>query len=132
MGGRILLGLAALGLLAGGIVHAAAFPKAATQIGEAKLTPFLSGSFKALWLIDSMVQLLLALLLTLVLFRPAIAGRPTLVILGLVPLGTAVLITIFLGGFPAIYLLAGCALATIVGGLLHEAGATSTLEPTDH
>lgn len=96
---RILLGFAALLLLAGGLLHAYAFPGAQAALAKAALPAFYAGSFRALWLIDSASLVILAGLFAAIALRPEVGTRPVLVFLALLPAATACLIYWFVGPF---------------------------------
>jgi hypothetical protein len=102
---RWLLALSALLLFLGGIAHAAAFGKAAAVLAASSVPSFFGNAFKALWLIDSSTQEILALTFGLAALKPATATRLSLSLAALIPAATAMVIYSFLGGFFAGHLL---------------------------
>jgi hypothetical protein len=119
---RILLALAALLMAVGGTMHALAFfAKVSAQISAAKLSPFLEGAFKGLWLIDSSTMLCMALIFGWLAVRPFAATRAVIAMLGLIPLGTGLLLYIYLGNFFAAHIM----MATTVSAWLAAALKTS-------
>lgn len=68
---RLLLGLAALIMLAGGAFHGLAYPKAMAAIGASHLSPRRVAIFKGLWLNDAAVVMLLGVIYLAVASRPA-------------------------------------------------------------
>src|SRR5262249_24367545 len=85
--------------------------------GASNLAPFFRQSLKALWLIDS-VTLTLASIFSLAALSPSYISGLVVELLAFVPMGTGILLYIFLGRFgPAHLLLAAGALA-LAGGLL--------------
>jgi hypothetical protein len=114
---RLLLGFSSLILALGAFVHAAAFGKALAAIGRSDLAPFFGTCLKALWLADSTTCLILAATFALIAARPAVATRPLVLLLALIPTATAVLIYTFLGGFFAGHFLLVPAVAAFVAGL---------------
>ena len=101
-----MLAIASLLMAVGGYMHAAAFfAKISTQISAARLSPFLEDAFKGLWLIDSSTMFCLAVIFGWLAFRPHSAGRAVVAMLGLLPLGTGLLLYIFLGNFFAAHIM---------------------------
>jgi hypothetical protein len=96
---RILLSLSALLLSAGGVLHALAFKGALTALSTNPMPSFYSGSFKALWLIDSATLVSLSALLAYAVVRPHSVARPVVILLALIPMATAALIYTFVGPF---------------------------------
>src|SRR3954468_21246167 len=102
---RVLLALSSLLMLVGGVMHALAFlAKVSAQISATKLSPFLEGAFKGLWLIDSSTMLCLTVLFAWLAIKPGAASRAVIVLLGLIPLGTGLLLYIYLGNFFAAHI----------------------------
>ena len=114
---RILLALASVLQLLGGLAHASAFPRASAALATTNLTPFFSASFKALWLADSTTMLALATVLGALAIRPGCATRPIVLLLSLIPFAVARLIYTFLGGFFAGHLLLTNAVIVFAAGL---------------
>lgn len=115
---RILLSLAVLILAGAGVVHAMAFPKALTVIEATNMPAFYANSFKGLWLIDSATLIGLAMVLALIVARPAMAARWVLLLLALIPAATAGIVYYFVGPFFAPHTLAAAALMIFAAGLL--------------
>jgi hypothetical protein len=115
---RILLAFSALLFLFGAWVHTSAFSKVSAAIAKSDLPEFFGSGFKTLWLMDSAVQIILAILFTLAAIGPSAAPRWVIVIVALIPLTTAMLAYYFLGNFIAGHLFLTAAVAAILGGLL--------------
>ena len=116
---RICLAAAAMLLLFGGVVHTGAFQKAVAVVSASDLTPFFAKTFKALWLIDSTMVLTSAIIFGVVAFRPAMASKAVVALVGLMPAVVAVLLYSFVGAIvPAHLLLVASGLA-FAGALLH-------------
>ena len=98
---RILLALSSLILVAGGIIHAAAFRRFDAAVAGTSLSPFYGNTARALWLIDSATQLILALTFAWIAIRPGAASPVLIALIGLIPAATAVLIYVFVGNFAA-------------------------------
>jgi hypothetical protein len=113
---RFLLAFSAVLLLAGAVIHAAAFRHAAAAIAESNLRPFFGNSSKSLWLGDSATLFGVALLCGLISFRPAAATRPVVMLIAFIPAATAVLLYLFLGSFFAGHLLLISAAAIFFAG----------------
>jgi hypothetical protein len=118
MASRILMAIAALLMGAGAYVHAAAFQKARAALAAASLTPFFSGSFKALWLADSTTMTSLMLIYGLIAAYPAAVSRPATALLALIPAAIGVLIYTFVGVFFAGHMLMATAVVVVLAALL--------------
>lgn len=117
---RILFGVSALLLAIGAHFHTRAFGKTAAAVGDSNLPAFLGNGFKVLWLQDSVVTNLLAIIVAIVAINPKTAPRWIIIVLALVPIMTAVLVYYFIGNFYGghIFLVAG--IAAIGGTLLRS------------
>ena len=113
---RCLLWIAAALLLLGAFLHTSAFPRVRSAVASSNLPSFFGQSLKGLWLIDSMTLLILAVVFGLLAAKPALASGLVLALIALIPVGTAVLLYIFMGLFPAAHLL------MVAGGLAVAAG----------
>jgi hypothetical protein len=118
--GRILLAFSAILLAIGAWIHTAAFDKVSAAVAKSDLDAFLGKGLKVLWLQDSTIAIVLAIVFATVAIRPFAAGKTVIVLLGLVPVVTASLVYHFIGNFVAghIFLTAGA--AAILGGLLRR------------
>lgn len=114
---RILLATAALLLLASGLFHASAFTRSFAALPTASIPTFHLGVYKAFWLMDSAVQIVLAALLVAVATRPA-ANRTIIFLLSLVPGATAVLLYYFVGRFFAAHILVFVTAILVAAGLV--------------
>jgi hypothetical protein len=123
---RSFLGLAAAILLAGAWMHTSAFHRVAEAAAISNLEAFFAHSLPALWLIDSAVMTVLALLFAAVAFRPAMAAPPVVLILGLIPGATAYFLYRFIGSsfIPAHMLAFAAALTLTSAALRFRAGAS--------
>ena len=115
---RSFLGIAALLLLLGAFLHTSAFPRTEAAVAASNLTPFFGQSLKGLWLIDSLTLFVLALLFGLSAWRPPLAPGLLVALVALIPLGTATLLYVFLGLFPAAHLLLVAGSLALAAGLL--------------
>ena len=113
---RCLLWIAAALLFLGAFLHTSAFPRVLSAVASSNLPSFFGQSLKGLWLIDSMTLLILAVVFGLLAAKPALASGLVLALIALIPVGTAVLLYIFMGLFPAAHLL------MVAGGLAVAAG----------
>jgi hypothetical protein len=114
---RALAALVAMMQVGGGLAHASAFSGAAAIVEGVPLPPFILGSFKTLWLIDSTLQVVLGLIAAALAWRPGLASGVLLVALGLIPLGSALLLYRFLPGFYAGHLMVMSAAGLITAGI---------------
>lgn len=113
---RFLLGLSSIISALGGAMHAAAFRKAVTAIEGSNLARFYGGSSKGLWLADSTTLFILAVIFGLIAARPSAATGPLIMLVALIPAGTAIMIYTFLGGFIAGHILLVIAVLAFVAG----------------
>ncbi len=114
---RIFLAVAALILAAGGVLHAMAFSKALSALGGASMPDFYANSFRSLWLIDSAALISLAIILAVIIARPAMATRWIVVLLALIPGATAGIVYCFVGPFFAPHTLVVASLLIVAGGV---------------
>ncbi len=114
---RLLIAFSALCLLAGSAVHGLAFPKASDTVAQSNLPPFFVGALKGLWLSDSATLFTLALVFGFVAARPEAASTPLLVLLGLVPLASALSIYAMMGNFFAGHVLLAASGAVLLAAL---------------
>jgi hypothetical protein len=114
---RWLLAIAAALLLLTAVLHTSVFAQTRAAVAASNLTTFFGQSLQALWLIESVTLLTLAVVFGLVAARPAMASGTMVALLALVPAGTAGMLYRFLGGgfAPAHVLLLAAALAFVAG-----------------
>src|SRR5882724_1931377 len=119
--GRILLAFSAIVLAVGAWIHTAGFNRMSAGLTKSDLNPFLGRGFKVLWLQDSTIAIVLAIVFGVVAIQPAAASKPVIVLLTIVPVITAALTYYFIGNFFGghIFLVAG--IAAILGRLLYPA-----------
>jgi hypothetical protein len=116
--GRILLVFSALLLTIGTWIHTAGFRRMSAGIAKSDLAPFLGKGFKVLWLQDSTIAIVLAIVFAIVAVRPSAASKTMILLLGLVPLITAILTYLFIGNFIGGHIFLTAGVAAILGGLL--------------
>ena len=115
---RLLLGIAAFLLLFDVAIHTAAFAKASPLLGQIVNGDFYPGALRAVWLIDSSSLAVLAALLIAIAWRPGLATRGIVILLGLMPAAAALLFYSICGlGFLPGHLMAGAAILTIAAGI---------------
>src|SRR5690348_1987440 len=115
---RILLFLSAFLFAFGAWIHTSAFGKVSAAIAKSDLADFFGKGFKTIWLMDSSVQMILAIVFAFVAIRPNAATKPIVVLIALIPLTTAIFAYYFLGNFIAGHLFLVGSLAAIFGALL--------------
>jgi hypothetical protein len=116
MASRILLGVSSFILLAGGVIHAMAFRRF-DPVANA-LPPFYANASRALWLIDSATQLVLAAAFAWLAARPEASTPVVVAFMALIPAATAVLIYAYVGNFAAGHLLAAAAATSLAAAAL--------------
>lgn len=117
---RILLGFSAILLAVGAHFHTSAFGKTATAVAESNLPAFLGNGLKVLWLQDSVITNVLAIIFAIDAVKPTAAPKWIIVILALVPIVTAGLVYHFIGNFFGGHIFLTAGIAAILGGLLKE------------
>jgi hypothetical protein len=115
---RILLFLSAFLFAFGAWIHTSAFGKVSAAVAKSDLADFFGKGFKTIWLMDSSVQVILAIVFAFVAIRPNAATKPIVVLIALIPLTTAIFAYYFLGNFIAGHLFLVGSLAAIFGALL--------------
>jgi len=118
---RILLGSSALVFALGAWIHTSAFDRMSASVAKSDLPAFFGNGFRVLWLQDSALQIVFAILFALVAIRPSLATRWVIAIVALIPLTTAVMIYCFIGNFIGGHVFLAGAIAAILGGLLSSA-----------
>ncbi len=117
---RILLGFSAIVFAFGAYIHTSAFGRMSEAVAKSDLLPFFANGFRTLWLMDSAVQIALALVFAIVAIKPNAATRPIVTLIALVPLSTAGFIYHFIGNFVGGHIFLAGGLAAILGALLKE------------
>jgi hypothetical protein len=117
---RILLAFPALVLAIGAWIHTSAFGRVSTAIAKSDLPDFFGKGFKVLWLQDSALQLIFAIVFAVLAIRPTAAPRWIVIMLALLLLTTVALVYYFIGNFIAGHLFLVAAVAAILGALLKD------------
>jgi hypothetical protein len=115
---RILLALSPAILLLGCFMHTSAFKKVVAVLAFSNLPAFYGNSLKALWLIDSITLAILGVTFAAIALRPVNVRRSLILLLGLIPAGTSILLYTFIGMFIPAMLLVAAILIFIAGFLL--------------
>jgi hypothetical protein len=118
--GRILLALSAVLLALGAHFHTSAFGKTSAAVAESNLPVFLGNGLKVLWLQDSVITNVLAIIFAIVAIKPTSAPKWMVIVLGLVPVATACLVYYFIGNFYGGHVFLTAGIAALLGGLLKE------------
>jgi hypothetical protein len=113
---RILFAVSAAILLLGCFMHTTAFKKVVAAVAASNLPAFYGNALKALWLIDSITLAILGVIFVTIALRPINVRRSLILLLGLIPAGTSILLYTFIGIFiPAHMLLVAAILIFIAG-----------------
>jgi len=123
MPARLLLGLAALIMLAGGAFHGLAYPKAVAMIGASDLAGRSAAIYKGLWLNDAAVVMLIGLIYLAVASKPVLATKMMLLFLSALPLAGALSIYATVGNFLPGHLLLASAIMAAVAALVPDSRA---------
>ena len=118
--GRTLLAFSALLFAFGAWIHTSAFGHVSAAVANSDLPEFFGKGFKTLWLQDSGLQIVLAILFALTAIRPSTATRWVIVLVALIPFTTAMLAYYFIGNFIAGHLFLVASVSAIMGGLLKQ------------
>ena len=117
---RILLAISVIVFAFGAYIHTSAFGRMSAGVAKSDLPAFLGDGFRTLWLMDSVVQIALALVFAMVAIKPNAATTPIVSLIALVPLSTAGFIYHFIGNFVGGHIFLAGGLAAILGALLKE------------
>jgi len=120
---RILLAFSVIVFAFGAWIHTSAFGRMSDEVAKSDLPPFFGNGFRTLWLQDSVLQIVFAIIFAVVAIRPAAATRFVVVILGLLPITTAILIYHFIGNFIGGHIFLAGGLAAVLGGLMLPANS---------
>jgi len=115
---RILLAFSGILFAFGAYIHTSAFGKMSAAVAKSDLPAFFGNGFRVLWLQDSALQIVFAILFALVAIRPSLATRWVIAIVALIPFTTAATIYCVIGNFIGGHIFLTGALAAILGGLL--------------
>ena len=115
---RILLSFSAIVFAFGAWIHTSAFGRMSGAVASSDLPPFFGNGFRTLWLMDSAVQIALALVFAIVATKPNAATKPIVILIALVPLSTAGFIYYFIGNFIGGHIFAAGAAAAVLAALL--------------
>jgi len=113
---RLLLVVASLLLAAGAAVHALAFRIALPVVDASGLPRFYLGSFKSLWLLDSITQLVVTAILAAILLKQLPPSRGLLWLLAVIPVATGAMLYAFLGPFAPEYVFLITAVLLVAAG----------------
>lgn len=104
-------------------IHTAAFGRMSDAVAKSDLPAFLGDGFRTLWLQDSVIQIVFAIIFTLLAIRPASATKPIVVLIAIIPITTAVFIYHFIGNFIGGHIFLAAGLAAVLGGLMLPANS---------
>jgi hypothetical protein len=116
--GRVLLSFSAILLAIGAWIHTSAFGKVSAAVAKSDIDAFVGKGLKVLWLQDSTIAIVLAIVFATVAIRPFAASKTVIALLGLVPVITAVLAYHFIGNFVGGHIFLTAGIAAILGALL--------------
>jgi len=117
---RILLTFSAIVFAFGAYIHTSAFGRMSDTVAKSDLPAFFGNGFRALWLMDSSVQIISAIVFAFVAIKPTAATKPIVLLIALIPLTTSVVIYCLIGNFIGGHLFLTGALAAIFGALLKQ------------
>jgi len=115
---RILFVISALLLGFGAFVHTSAFGKVTSAVAKSDLPEFFGKGLKVLWLQDSALQIIFAIVFAVLAIKPTAAQRWIVIMLALLLLSTVALVYSIIGNFIAGHLFLAAALAAVFGALL--------------
>lgn len=126
---RLTLGGAAILLMVVAVFHGLGANPLAADLEAANLKPFTVGAFRAVWVGFSLTSIALAGVLVMAAIRPAQSMAMFLLVLSAIPLGSALLIYMYVGNFLGGHLLLVSG-AFIVAGALWLRAANNALQAT--
>jgi len=115
---RIFLGISAILLAVGAHFHTSAFGKTSAAVANSNLPAFLGNGLRVLWLQDSVITNVLAIVFAIVALKPLAAPKWIIILLALVPVVTAGLVYHFIGNFFGGHIFLTAGIAAILGALL--------------
>jgi hypothetical protein len=115
---RVLFAIAAVLLGVGAFVHTSAFGKVTSAVAKSDLPEFFGKGLKVLWLQDSALQIIFAIVFAVLAIKPTAAPRWIVIMLALLLLSTVALVYSIIGNFIAGHLFLAAALAAVFGALL--------------
>jgi hypothetical protein len=115
---RILFAISAVILAFGAYVHTSAFNKLSAVVAKSDLPDFFGKGFRVLWLQDSAVQIIFAIVFAVLAIRPSAAPKWIVIMLTVLLLTTVAFVYYFIGNFIAGHLFLTAAAAAILGALL--------------
>ncbi|HLW35910.1 MAG TPA: hypothetical protein VKS98_09645 [Chthoniobacterales bacterium] len=119
---RTLLASSALVFAVGAWIHTSAFGRLSAALAKSDLPAFFAQGFRTLWLMDSAVQIVIAIVFAFVAIKPHPASKPVVFLIALIPLATAVFIYYFIGNFIGGHLFLVGSVTAILGALLLRPG----------
>src|SRR5262245_29211774 len=96
---RILLAFSAIVFAFRACIHTSAFGRLSTAVANSNLPAFFGNGFRTLWLMDSSLQIVLAMVFGLAAIRLSASSKPIIALIALIPLSTAGFIYYFIGNF---------------------------------
>ena len=115
---RIFFAIAALLLAFGTCVHTSAFGRVSASVAKSNLPDFLGKGLRVLWLQDSAIQLIFAIVFAVLAIKPLAAPRWIVIMLSVLLLTTVASVYYFIGNFIAGHLFLAAAVTAILGALL--------------
>jgi len=115
---RILLGISAILLAVGAHFHTSAFGKVTAAVAQSNLPAFLGNGLKVLWLQDSVITDVLAIIFAVVAIKPTAAPKWIIMVLALMPIITASLVYYFIGNFYGGHVFLTAGVAALLGAIL--------------
>jgi len=119
---RILLAFSAIVLAVGAYAHTSGFNKMSAAVAKSDLVPFVGKGLKVLWLQDSVIALVLAIVFGTIAARGSRVPRWIILVLALIPIATAGFVYHFIGNFIGGHLFLTAGVTAILGGLLYSGG----------
>ena len=92
-------------------------------VAKSDLPVFLGNGFRTLWLQDSAIQIIFAIVFAILAVKPAAATRFVVVLIAIIPITTAIFIYHFIGNFIGGHIFLAGGLAALLGGLMLPANS---------
>jgi hypothetical protein len=117
---RLLLAFSAIVLVGGAYLHTLGFNRMSVAVAKSDLVPFVGKGLKVLWLQDSVIAIVLAIIFGTVAARGSPVPRWIIVVLALIPVATAGFVYHFIGNFVGGHVFLTAGVAAILGGLSYR------------
>ena len=115
---RLLMAFSSLTMLVGSAMHTSAYMKVVPLIDRSGLPSQYAAIYKGLWLSDSTTVFILGLIFGAAALFPRFAARPIIILVALIPIGSAATIYATIGSFSPAHILLGSGVVVLIAQFL--------------